>query len=67
MLNNGPNCDRCQHIMATRTCILITKGKEFALERPEIVNQAKAIGAFLALWRWLIRTRSLNEFLWVHQ
>lgn len=66
MLNNGSKCDWCQNVLAAGRCKVITQGVEHILERPEIIDQKQAIGAFPLLWRWLISARSLNEFLWVH-
>ena len=59
--------DWVQNVMAAGQCLLQTGGKEYRLERPEIVPASQAERAFPPLLRWLNRSRGIREFLWVHR
>ena len=45
---------------------LRTKGREYELRRPEIVPPTRALPAFPAYQRWLLRARDIEHFVWGH-
>ena len=59
--------DWVHNVMAAGQCLLQTGGKEYRLERPEIVPASQAERAFPPLLRWLNRSRGIRECLWVHR
>jgi hypothetical protein len=45
---------------------LRTKGRDYPLERPEIILPAQAIAAFPTLLQRLMRSPGIQDFVWAH-
>jgi hypothetical protein len=45
---------------------LRTKGRDYSLERPEIIPPAQAIAAFPRLLQRLMRSQGIQNFVWAH-
>jgi hypothetical protein len=59
--------DWCLNVMAAGKCTLKTHGEEYVLERPEIIPASQALAAYPPLLRFILTSRGINEFLWVHR
>jgi hypothetical protein len=58
--------DWCRNIMAAGECVLVTGGKEYKLESPEILPASKALAAFPLFLRITYELRGIHEFVWLH-
>jgi len=38
-----------------------------SLEQPEMIPATSALGAYPLLWRVMLVSRGINQFLWVHR
>jgi deazaflavin-dependent oxidoreductase (nitroreductase family) len=65
-LLDGPNVDWCRNVLAAGSCTLKTQGREYVLERPELIPVSAALGAYPPLWKLMIKARNIQQFLWVH-
>ncbi len=63
----GSRVDWCQNALAAGTCTLTLNDQEYALERPEIIQQSQALKAFPPGSRVLYPLGGLKEYLWLHQ
>jgi deazaflavin-dependent oxidoreductase (nitroreductase family) len=46
---------------------LRTKGRDYLLERPEIVPASHALAAYPRLWQWTLRRQKIDQFVWAHR
>jgi hypothetical protein len=54
-------------VLAAGNCALIWRGKEYELERPEIVSAPDVLGN-LPLWpRLVLMAAGTKQFLWLHR
>jgi hypothetical protein len=53
-----------RNVMAAGRFTLQTKGRDYLLERPEIIAPAQAIPAYPALYCRMMRTRNIQHFVW---
>jgi hypothetical protein len=53
--------------MAAGMCKFTTLGREYLLEKPEIISAAQARQAFPFPLRMMLRARRLDQFLWAHR
>jgi deazaflavin-dependent oxidoreductase (nitroreductase family) len=56
-----------RNVMAAGRFALRTKGRDYPLERPEIIPPAQALAAFPLWQRWILRTRKIQDFVWAHR
>jgi hypothetical protein len=56
-----------RNVMANGGFVLRTKGRDFTLERPEIIPASQALGAYPALLRRTMRVQKIQNFVWAHQ
>jgi len=59
--------DWCCNVLAAQTCTLTTRWRTYQLERPEMIPATSALGAYPLLWRDMLVSRGINQFLWVHR
>jgi deazaflavin-dependent oxidoreductase (nitroreductase family) len=57
----------CRNVMAAGKCILKTRGQEYVLGRPEIISASQALPAYPSLFRFVYKSRGIQQFLWVHR
>jgi deazaflavin-dependent oxidoreductase (nitroreductase family) len=62
----GAQSQWVRNVMAAGRFTLRTKGRDFLLERPEIVPPARALAAFPPLSRRRMRSRGIQDFVWAH-
>ncbi len=55
-----------RNVMARGSFTLRTKGRDYQLERPEIIPRSQALAAYPRLWRWTLRRQQIDEFVWAH-
>jgi hypothetical protein len=58
--------DWCRNVMASGECTLKALGREYILKRPEMISASDALAAYPRLWKYMLKTRGINQFLWVH-
>jgi deazaflavin-dependent oxidoreductase (nitroreductase family) len=63
----GAESQWVRNVMAAGRFTLRTKGRDYLLERPEIIPAAQALGAYPALLRRVIRAQRTRDFLWAHR
>lgn len=61
-----PEVDWCHNVLAAGTCTLTWNGKEYALERPELIPAAEAMKAYPPLVKPFIVGPGTKTFLWLH-
>lgn len=59
--------DWYQNVLATGTCTLTYKGREYALERPEPISISRAMSAYPLVVRPFIWVNSTNQAVWLHR
>jgi len=62
----GPRSQWVRNVMAAGRFALRSKGRDYPLERPEIIPPAQALAAFPRWQRWMLRTRKIQDFVWAH-
>jgi deazaflavin-dependent oxidoreductase (nitroreductase family) len=63
-----PHVDWCENLLAAGKCTLDWNGKVYALERPEVIPRAQAMGAYPLLVRpFLAGAAGQNKFVWLHR
>ncbi|MGO9383504.1 MAG: hypothetical protein ACLP4W_15815 [Mycobacterium sp.] len=63
-----PHVDWCENVLAAGKCTLDWNGKEYALERPEVIPRARAMEAYPLLVRpFLAGAAGQNKFVWLHR
>ncbi len=61
-----PEVDWCRNVLAAGKCTLTWNGKEYALDRPELVPAAEAMKAYPPLVKPFIVGPGTKTFLWLH-
>jgi len=61
-----PEVDWCSNVLAAGKCTLTWNGKEYALERPELIPAAEAMKAYPLLVKPFIVGPGTKTFLWLH-
>jgi deazaflavin-dependent oxidoreductase (nitroreductase family) len=56
-----------RNVMAAGRFTLRTKGRDYPLERPEIIPPAQALAAYPALLRRIVRSQRTQDFVWAHR
>jgi deazaflavin-dependent oxidoreductase (nitroreductase family) len=59
--------DWCRNVMAAGACTIKVLGQDIALERPEIIPASDALVAHPSFWRYMLKARKIDQFLWVHR
>jgi hypothetical protein len=62
-----PYVDWCENVLAAGKCTLTWNGKDYALERPELIPRAEAIKAYPLLVRPFVIGAGMNKFIWLHR
>jgi deazaflavin-dependent oxidoreductase (nitroreductase family) len=62
-----PHVDWCENLLAAGKCTLTWNGKEYALERPEVISLAEAEKAYPPLVKFLVAAFGHNKFVWLHR
>ena len=63
----GTQSQWVRNVMATGRITLRTKGRDYLLERPELIAPAQALGAYPALLRRIMRSQRTQAFVWAHR
>jgi deazaflavin-dependent oxidoreductase (nitroreductase family) len=63
----GAQSQWVRNVMAAGRFTLRTKGRDYLLERPEIVPPAQALPAYPSLLRRLMRSQGIQDFVWAHR
>ena len=63
----GAESQWVRNVMAAGSFTLRTKGRDYLLERPEIIPAAQALGAYPALLRRIMRAQRTRDFVWAHR
>ena len=63
----GTQSQWVRNVMAAGHFTLRTKGRDYPLERPEIIPSTQALAAYPALLRRLMRSQRIREFVWGHR
>jgi deazaflavin-dependent oxidoreductase (nitroreductase family) len=63
----GTQSQWVRNIMAAGRFTLRTKGRDYQLERPEIIPPAQAMAAYPALLRRIMRSQGIQHFVWAHR
>jgi deazaflavin-dependent oxidoreductase (nitroreductase family) len=61
-----PEVDWCRNVLAAGKCTLTWNGKEYALDRPELIPAAEAMKAYPLLVKPFIVGPGTETFLWLH-
>ncbi len=56
-----------RNVMAAGRFTLRTRGRDYQLERPQIIPPAQALTAFPPLYRRMMRSRGIQAFVWGHR
>jgi len=62
-----PEVDWLRNVLAAGECTLTRNGKEYALERPEVIPLPQALKAYPLLVKPFIVAADMNRFLWLHR
>jgi deazaflavin-dependent oxidoreductase (nitroreductase family) len=63
-----PHVDWCENVLAAGKCTLTWNGKDYALERPEVISEAEAMTAYPLLVKpFLAGAAGQNKFVWLHR
>jgi len=63
----GTTSQWIRNAMAAGGFTLRTKGRDHALDRPEIISAARALAGFPRWQRVMLRSRKMDVFMWAHQ
>ncbi|WP_405987995.1 hypothetical protein [Streptomyces sp. NBC_00986] len=63
----GTQSQWVRNAMATGGFTLRTKGRDYLLERPEIIPPAQALVCFPPVMRRVTRSRGIQDFVWAHR
>ncbi len=63
----GSDSQWVRNAFATGGFTLRTKGRDYPLERPEIIPSARALPAYPRIWRWTLKRQKIEEFVWAHR
>jgi hypothetical protein len=62
-----PEVDWLRNVLAAGKCTLTRNGKEYALERPEVIPLSEALTAYPLLVKPFIVAAGMKRFLWLHR
>jgi hypothetical protein len=62
----GARSQWVRNALATGRLVLRTKGRDYPLERPELIPPERALPGFPAWQRWMLKTRKIQDFVWAH-
>ena len=62
-----PHVDWCENVLASGKCTLTWNGKDYALERPEVISAAKAMKAYPLLVKPFLIVGGTKTFVWLHR
>lgn len=62
-----PHVDWCENLLAAGKCTLSWNGKDYALERPEVIPADEAMKAYPPLVKFLAVAGGHNKFVWLHR
>jgi deazaflavin-dependent oxidoreductase (nitroreductase family) len=63
-----PHVDWSENVLAAGKCTLTWNGREYALERPEVIPRAEALKAYPLLVKpFLMGAAGQNKFIWLHR
>jgi deazaflavin-dependent oxidoreductase (nitroreductase family) len=63
----GTQSQWVRNVMAAGRFTLRTKGRDYPLERPEVIPPAQALAAYPALLRRIMRSQQIQAFVWAHR
>jgi deazaflavin-dependent oxidoreductase (nitroreductase family) len=63
----GTQSQWVRNVMAAGRFTLRTKGRDYPLERPELIAPAQALAAYPALLRRIMRSQQTQAFVWAHR
>jgi deazaflavin-dependent oxidoreductase (nitroreductase family) len=63
----GAQSQWVRNVMAAGRFTLRTKGRDYLLERPELIAPAQALGAYPTLLRRIMRSQQTQAFVWAHR
>ncbi len=63
----GAQSQWVRNVMAAGRFTLRTKGRDYPLERPEIIPPARALAAYPPLLRRVMRSQKTQDFVWAHR
>ena len=63
----GTQSQWVRNAMAAGRFTLRTKGRDYLLERPELIAPAQALAAYPALLRRIMRSQQTQAFVWAHR
>jgi deazaflavin-dependent oxidoreductase (nitroreductase family) len=55
-----------RNVIASGGFTLRTKGRDYQLERPEIIPSSQALAAYPRFWQWTLRRQKIDQFVWAH-
>jgi hypothetical protein len=62
----GTGVDWFKNVMAAGNCTLTWNEHEHALEKPEVIPQSEALGAFPWAQKVIFALGGIDQFLWLH-
>ena len=63
----GTQSQWVRNVMAAGRFTLRTRGRDYPLERPELIPPAQALAAYPALLRRIMRSQQTQAFMWAHR
>ncbi len=63
----GTRSQWVRNVLAVGRFVLRTKGRDYLLERPEIISPARALAGFPPWQRWMLTSRKIQDFVWAHR
>jgi len=63
----GAKSQWVRNVMAAGRFTLRTKGRDYLLERPELIAPAQALAAYPTLLRRIMRSQQTQAFVWAHR
>ena len=63
----GTQSQWVRNVMAAGRFTLRTKGRDYLLERPELIAPAQALAAYPTLLRRIMRSQQTQAFVWAHR
>jgi hypothetical protein len=63
----GSQSQWVRNVISAGRFTLRTKGRDYLLERPEIIPPTQALAAYPPLLRRLMRSQGIQDFVWAHR
>jgi deazaflavin-dependent oxidoreductase (nitroreductase family) len=63
----GTQSQWVRNVMAVGRFTLRTRGRDYPLERPELIPPGQALAAYPALLRRIMRSQRTQDFVWAHR